>query len=126
MPRAGAPQRRFPSDGERLTDLRRRAAASENIDTLRRTVGDAIDLGWTSPQLRGEIDAFIGRANEKIERLVAVRPRRSHARQPNGGAPGVTIRMRISEWSTDARGIRSRVCWNSADGLSPPTPMPPP
>jgi hypothetical protein len=120
MPRTGASLRRFPSDTDRLSGLRRRAAASENVDTLRRAISAALEIVWTAPELRGEIDGFVARINEKIERLAALRPKRPHTGQPNGSVAGTTIRMVIGPWRVDARGVRSRVIWNANDGPVPP------
>jgi hypothetical protein len=111
---------------ERLARLRRRCAMSGNVDTLARIIEDVAELQWVAPaNMHAEIDAFIGRLRTKRERLAPLKaaspPKlRRIVQQPSGVTAGMTIRMRISEWATDADGIRSRVIWNSADGLSPP------
>jgi hypothetical protein len=58
------------SDGDRLQDMRRRLAATENQDTLRRIAVDVSELAMTAPEnLLGDIGDVVDRAAEKIERL---------------------------------------------------------
>jgi hypothetical protein len=119
---------RISTDVAQLESLRRRCAASENLSTLERVSYAARELRWVaSESLHAELDALVDRIGAKIERLTATRPKRSHAAQHlNGATAGMTIRMAATAWATDDLGNRSRTIWNSADGLSPPTPVPPP
>jgi hypothetical protein len=126
------PQLRL-SHGEVLASLRRRCAATENRDSLRRVEEDASSLRWVVPErLRAEIDNVVARARAKRERIAAAappkRPRKQPARWPcaAGQSPGTTIQMIVGPWETDEHGNKSRVVWSVADGPTPPTPPVPP
>jgi hypothetical protein len=114
---------------ERLGSLRRRCAASEGFETLRRIAEDAQELSWVAPQsLRGEIADFIDRLRSKRERLAgATAPKRLRAVQlPSHASAGMTIQTTVGPWTTDEFGNRSRLVWNLADGPVPPSPQIPP
>ena len=117
---------------ERLQGLRKRCAGSENIETLKRVLGEASELASVAPEhLLGDIGDFTDRVHEKIDRLApATVPKAVSVKPPphrvGFNAQGFsTISMRISEWTVDEYGNRSRVAWNRADGMSPPSPTPP-
>jgi hypothetical protein len=53
---------------ERLQDLRRRLASTENRDTVRRIAAD--ELSWNAPKgLLGDIGDFTDRVHAKLDRL---------------------------------------------------------
>jgi hypothetical protein len=116
------PRRSRETDAERLRDLRRRCASSENRGTLQRISEHASELALTAPEnLLGDIAAFIDRVHEKYDRLFPGTRERQAARVAIiDRATSPAISMRISAWVIDEHGNRSRVAWNSADGLRPP------
>jgi hypothetical protein len=55
---------------ERLQDLRRRLASTENRDTVRRIAADVEELSWNAPKgLLGDIGDFTDRVHAKLDRL---------------------------------------------------------
>jgi hypothetical protein len=111
---------------EQLARLQRRSAASENTETLRRILGDAQELSWIAPDSL-DVGAFVARLTAKIERIApskdTTKPKRQAAQVPptgRGASMSPAIDMRISEWTIDEHGNRSRVAWNRADGAVPP------
>jgi hypothetical protein len=115
--------RTVPTDAaERLQDLRRRLASSENKDTVRRIAADLEELSWTAPKpLRADIGDFTDRLNDKLGRISPEPKRRAPVAVTNHArAMSTMIEMRIGPWETDENGNRSRSIWNSADGPSPP------
>jgi hypothetical protein len=139
-------QRRFMADckasvpaAQRLCGLRKRLASTEVIQTIRAISEAASELALTAPDdLLSDIGEFVDRCAEKAERLapmtvpkaVSEKPIKRQAAQVHAtdrvGQQSPAIDMRISEWTIDEYGNRSRVAWNRADGMSPPSPSPPP
>jgi hypothetical protein len=122
MPRSAAEL----THAEQLARLRKRCAASENIETLRRIAEDAQELSWIAPDSL-DVGAFVDRLRDKIGRLApskdTTKPKRQAAQvSPTGRGASMSpaIDMRISEWTIDEHGNRSRVAWNRADGAVPP------
>jgi hypothetical protein len=55
---------------ERLQDLRRRLASTENRDTVRRIAADVEELSWNAPKgLLGDIGDCTDRVHAKLDRL---------------------------------------------------------
>jgi hypothetical protein len=108
---------------------------SESVDTLRRVLSDAEELLWVA-RSGLDVGAFIGRVRAKIDCLAPMSPKAASERRKRRAAqvrtsdrvaaqsPGIT--MVVGKWETDENGVVGRVLWNSADGLSPPSPSPPP
>jgi hypothetical protein len=114
-----------PTAAEQLARLQRRSAASENIETLQRILGDAQELGWIARESL-DVGSFIDRVRRKIERLTpskdATKPKR-HAAQvkvaDRSGAMSPAIQMVIGPWETDERGVLGRKLWNGGDQPPP-------
>jgi hypothetical protein len=114
-----------PTAAEQLARLRRRAAATDNAGTLAQIGRDAEELRWVAAEsLYVEIDAFVARLQDKIERLpgAASKPKRQAAAvhiTDRNGAMSPSIRMIVSPWTIDAEGVRGRVLYR-ADDVPPP------
>jgi hypothetical protein len=111
---------------ERLAELRRRCAATENKSTLRHILEAAQELEWISAEgLREEVSALVARVETKIAALVPAAPKRKQAARVNvtdraRGEMSPAVKMRSTEWQLDEFGNRSRTIWNAVDGPTPP------
>jgi hypothetical protein len=109
---------------EQLAHLRRRAAKSENVDTLRRVLSDAEELGWVARESL-DVGAFVARLQDKIERIApraASKEKRLAASvhlTDRNAAMSPSIRMIVSPWTIDAEGVRGRVLYRADDVLPP-------
>ena len=122
----GGPYLRM-TNAERLQDLRRRVASSENKETLRRVAGEVEELRWVVVgSLRDEAGALLTRLKDKIERLGPSGRKRRHVQAvvDHSGEVAPTTRMRSTAWEVDELGNLSRVVFNALDGAVPPA-LPP-
>jgi hypothetical protein len=104
------------SDAETLARLRRRAAKTENVGTLRHIADETSDLAGIAPEcLLSDVADFQDRIAAKIERLggKAVSRRQQSADQPSRLA-GPAIRMCVTPW-VEENGVRSRMIYSASD-----------
>jgi hypothetical protein len=116
--------RRTPA--EKLADLRRRLASTENKETIRRILGDASELASVAPEsLLGDLADFTDRVHSKLDHLAPAAPRTVSERRlaaavhatDRNAAPAIS--MRISTWTIDEFGNRSRVVYRADEPVPP-------
>ena len=105
---------------QRLQELRRRLAASENLEVIT-DIRRAATRFAERTDLREAFAMLVAGCDEKRRRIRAASATRRQALAAGCAftmSPG--IEMKIGAWAIDEFGNRSRVIWNSADGPTPP------
>jgi hypothetical protein len=110
------------SDAETLQRLRKRAARTEILGTLRNLADETSELAAIAPEsLLGDIADFQDRLAAKIEALggIAV-AKRSKTVAHNGAGISPQVTMTVSAWSVDEFGNQSRTISGVEDQAPPP------
>jgi hypothetical protein len=105
---------------QRLQELRRRLAASENLEVIT-DIRRAARHFAERTDLREAFAMLVVGCDEKRRRIRAALATQRQALAADCAftmSPG--IEMKIGAWAIDEFGNRSRVIWNAADGPTPP------
>jgi hypothetical protein len=105
---------------QRLQELRRRLAASENLEVIT-DIRRAARHFAERTDLREAFAMLVAGCDEKQRRVRAALATRRQALAADSAftmSPG--IEMKVGAWVIDEFGNRSRVIWNAADGPTPP------
>ena len=103
---------------QRLQELRRRLAVSENLEVIT-DIRRAARRFAERTDLREAFAIPVVGCDEKRGASAPLR-RRSVRRLPPTSTTSPGIEMKIGAWAIDEFGNRSRVIWNAADGPTPP------
>jgi hypothetical protein len=106
------------TDAEMLERLRRRAAKTENLGTLRHIADETSDLAGIAPEcLLSDIADCQDRIQTKILSLGGTPvPRRPRGVVHNGVGNSPQVKMIIGQWTVDEFGNRSRQVYADPDG----------
>jgi hypothetical protein len=114
------------SDGERLQDMRRRLASTENQDTLRRIGVDVAELAMTAPEnLLGDISELVDRVHAKTEHLAPPKAPRKPRKQRPPTAKMDEAEPSVFSVKTDLLLARLREVHGSSRADIPPGLLPP-
>jgi ABC-type branched-subunit amino acid transport system ATPase component len=105
---------------QRLQELRRRLAVSENLEVIT-DIRRAARRFAERTDLREAFAILVAGCDEKRWRIRAASATQRQALAANRASttsPG--IEMKIGAWAIDEFGNPSRVIWNAADGPTPP------